>query len=115
MFYMVMLGCAIAIRKNSHPALTFLTDWIRGVWRFALEIWVELVVLAAVVFMFLGGWEMMAGMAGRGRTASLRVRFSWIYLSIPLGCLLMGIAVIRRIAAEIVRTKPLDDRTGHRQ
>ncbi|MDR3078225.1 MAG: TRAP transporter small permease [Planctomycetota bacterium] len=107
MFYMVMLGSAIAIKSDTHPALTFLADFARGTWRFVIDVWVELVVLLSIILLFYAGWEMMLE-ARRARTASLRIYFSRIYFAIPLGCLLMGIATLRRLHAVWRRRRPLD-------
>ena len=104
MFYMMMLGAAIALQRDTHPSLTFLTDFARGAWRFAIAVWVELVVLAAIALLFYSGWEMMTE-ARRARTASLRIYFSRVYFAVPLGCLLMGVAAIRRLCAVWRRRK----------
>lgn len=100
MFYMVMLGSAVCIRDNIHPALTFITDGMKGGWRVVRDMWVETLVLLTVVFLFYGGYEMMVD-ARKARTAALRMYYSRVYFAIPLGSALMGIACVARIIGVI--------------
>ncbi len=96
MFYMVMIGAAACIRENIHPALTFLTDGMRGGWRLVRDLWVEILILLTIVLLFYGGYEMMLD-AKRARTAALRLYYSRVYFAIPLGCALMGLATLWRV------------------
>ena len=98
MFAMTMIGAAIAVSKNTHPALTFVTSGLKGTAKLVVDAWVEILMLATIAILFYAGGEMTLE-AKRVRTVGLRIYFSRIYFFIPFGCFLMAAAVIRRVLA----------------
>ena len=108
MLYMVMIGGAAALTKDIHPALTFITSGFKGVWKFIVDMWVELLVLLTLILLFYGGVDFMEG-ARRGRTAALRIYYSRVYFAVPLGCAFMGIAALRRLFILLFGKKPKNE------
>lgn len=104
MFFMTLIGGAAAMADDLHPSLAFVTDRLKGWARFAVGVWVELLLLLSLGLLLAAGWEMMME-STRMRTVGLRIRYSYVYAAIPLGCLLMLAAVVRRLAATI-RKRP---------
>lgn len=106
MFFMVMTGSAAALRKNTHPALTFVTEGLKGAGRIVLRYWVVLLVFATVALLFWAGWEFMMD-ARRAKTAALRIYYSRVYFAIPMGCVLMGIVLLRKLHTTVRGGDPL--------
>ena len=88
MFYMVMLGSAVAFREERHPALLFIIQKfpIRfvKVWNFIKDtiiIIILIIIFKEGYFMALNGIIM--------KSPALRISFFWVYLAFPIGALLM--------------------------
>jgi TRAP-type C4-dicarboxylate transport system permease small subunit len=104
MFAMTMIGAAAAVTKDIHPALSFVTSGLKGAKKFVVDMWVEILLLATLAILFYAGWITVME-SRRTRTVGLRIYYSWIYFFIPLGCLLMGVATLRRLAKVWLKRK----------
>ena len=98
MFAMTMIGAAAALSRDLHPALTVLTGGLKGAAKFAVDVWVEILLLTTVAILFYAGTEFVLE-SRRIRTVGLRIHYSRIYFFIPLGCVFMAITTLRRLAA----------------
>ena len=93
MFYMVMLGSAVAFREEKHPALLFIiqkfpTRFVK-VWNVIKD--TILIIILIIIFkegcnIALNGIMM--------KTPALRISSFWIYLALPVGALLMIFQII---------------------
>jgi TRAP-type C4-dicarboxylate transport system permease small subunit len=98
MIYMVFLGSTLSFRAEKHPSLTFIIDKLPAKWRFAWDSIIDILLLAVLVMLTIGGWEMMTSKP-IGTTAALRIKYTWVYLTIPLG----GVSMIAEIALRFYR------------
>lgn len=88
MFYMVMLGSALAFREETHPALLFIIQKfpIRfvKVWNYIKDI----IIIIILIIIFKEGYFMALNEIIM-KSPALRISFFWIYLAFPIGALLM--------------------------
>lgn len=98
MFAMTMIGAAAALTKDIHPALGVFTSGLKGTAKFVVDMWVEILLLATVAILFYAGTEFTLE-SRRIRTVGLRIYYARVYFFIPLGCVFMGISILRRLAA----------------
>lgn len=93
MFYMIMLGSAVAIREGGHIRLTLFIDYLPDGARRVLDAAVDLTVLFVVAMIFWHGLD-LAVEDGRMLTPALRWRFFWVYLAFPIGAALSVLMLI---------------------
>ena len=102
MFYMVMLGSAVAFREEKHPALLFVIQKfsikILRVWNFIKDI----IIIIILIIIFKEGY-LMAVDEMIMKSPALRISFYWVYLAFPIGALLM---IFQIIANYIFGKKP---------
>lgn len=88
MFYMVMLGSAVAFREERHPALLFIIQKFPNkflkVWNFIIDI----IIIIILIIILKEGYLMAVGEMIM-KSPALRISFFWIYLAFPIGALLM--------------------------
>lgn len=83
MIYMVFIGSTLSFRAEKHPALTFLIDKLPERLRYYWDYAIDFLVVAVLFLIIYGGIQQFEGPIGR--SPALRVRYTWVYLSIPLG------------------------------
>ncbi|GAI30079.1 unnamed protein product, partial [marine sediment metagenome] len=93
MFYMVMLGSAVAFREEIHPALLFVIQkfpikFLR-IWNFIKDI----IIIIILIIIFKEGY-LMALNEVIMKSPALRISFFWVYLAFPIGALLMIFQII---------------------
>lgn len=114
MIYMVFLGGTVSFRAEKHPSLNFLIDKLPSKWRYVWDSIIDILLLLVLVFLIIGGWEMVTNKP-IGRTPALRIKYSWIYLAIPLGSLCMGAETLLRFIRRIQKVKITDLINNHEQ
>ena len=100
MFYVVMLGSAIALRENSHPSLTFVVEKLPGAFRMIWEIVLYLLIAIVLFVIILGGFEQVEDSMIK-KTAALRISYSVVYFGFPLGGLFMLGETVLKIVSKI--------------
>jgi len=99
MFYMVMLGSAVAFRDEKHPALLFVIQKfpIRfvKVWNFIKDT----IIIIILIIIFKEGY-LMAVDEMIMKSPALRIPFFWVYLAFPIGALLMISQIIANFIFE---------------
>ena len=93
MFYLVMLGSAVAFREKRHPALFFIIKkfpikFLR-IWSFIKDI----ILIIILIIIFKEGY-LMAVDAMIMKTPALRISVFWVYLGFPIGALLMIFQIV---------------------
>ena len=93
MFYMAMLGSAVAFREKRHPALLFIIQKfpirLVKVYNFIKDT----IIIIILIIIFKEGYSMaLNGIIMK--TPSLRISFFWVYLALPIGALLMMYQII---------------------
>ncbi len=93
MFYMIMLGSAVAIRENGHLRLTLFADLLSPGPRRVLEAATDLLVLGVIAAIFWYGLDLAVG-DGEMRTPVLRWRYFWIYIAFPIGAVMSALLML---------------------
>lgn len=93
MFYMVLLGSAIALREERHPSLTFIIESFPGRFRKGWKMLLDSIVCVVLLVMLKEGY-LMAVDEMIMKTPALRISFFWIYLAFPIGTVLMILQLI---------------------
>lgn len=98
-----MIGAALAFGAKAHLGVDYFVAKLHPEARKALSVVVQLVVLSlATVVFVVGGWALAMGQMGQ-QLPTLPLSRGMVYLSIPLGGLLMILFAIENVA-EIIRT-----------
>ncbi|MGQ9368337.1 TRAP transporter small permease [Azospirillum sp. ST 5-10] len=101
MFFLVLIGGALALRLDHHPRLTLFADMLPRAARQALRFAVDVLVFGTLVVLLVHGAALAFDEAIM-RTPSLRISYFWIYLAYPLGAVLALFQVVgRRAGAEL--------------
>jgi TRAP-type C4-dicarboxylate transport system permease small subunit len=98
MIYMVFLGSTLSFRDNKHPSLTFIIERLPDKSRMIWDSIIDIFIMAVLIMLTLGAINMMTS-GPVGFTPSLRIKFSWVYLAVPLG----GISMLLEIAARLFK------------
>jgi TRAP-type C4-dicarboxylate transport system permease small subunit len=95
MFYMVLIGSAVATRQEQHPALTFIikkfSARFRRVWTFIIDS----LIFCVLIVILIEGYE-MAAEEWMGKTPALRIPFFCVYLALPVGAFLMMVQIVAK-------------------
>lgn len=97
MFYLVLIGSAVALRRNQHPRLTMLLQALPQRTARGLEFVIDAVVLGTLCVLFFQGLDLALEEAIM-KTPSLRVSYFWVYLGYPLGA---GLALLQLVGRNI--------------
>lgn len=86
MAWIVLIGMAIAERKDSNLTITFITDVLPQ----KLSAWIALLVsvlsIVLLVYMAWLGYQ-LASASGFRQTQILKISWFWIYIAVPVGAL----------------------------
>ncbi|AZO93365.1 TRAP transporter small permease [Halocella sp. SP3-1] len=93
MVYLVFIGICSAYNKNRHPSLTFVINRFSPAFRRVWFIIIDLIIFVLLIYMFKYGMEKTV-MAVYSKTPALRLPFNWIFISIPIGSVLMMIQLV---------------------
>lgn len=99
--WMIMLGAVLVTREQSHIQITFVLDLLPKKLRFFLSNFVRLLMLAFCWVMIQKGLEIYPIVA-EASSPSFGISMGWLYLSIPVGGILMGIYILETIVKSIV-------------
>jgi tripartite ATP-independent transporter DctM subunit len=92
--WLVFIGMALGVHRDSHISLDLLSRKVRGPWRTALTIFRQVVVCAASIALLKHGLDM----ADRATYVSpaLEWHFRYLYLAVPCGAALNILYLVRR-------------------
>ncbi|MHC4155250.1 MAG: TRAP transporter small permease [Planctomycetota bacterium] len=107
MFYMVLVGSAVSIRQELHPALGFVTKKFSARFQRIWGILIDVLVFLVLIAIFVEGLK-MSSEEWIGKTPALRLRFFWVYLALPIGAFLMMVQLV----AKYVFGKKAPDQAG---
>lgn len=86
----VFFGAGAAFRTGSHVAIDVIVDMFPEKLRKVVEIAGYFVVLGVLIFLLSHSLPLIKQLAATGRTTNiLKVPYSFIYSSLPIGCVLM--------------------------
>jgi TRAP-type C4-dicarboxylate transport system permease small subunit len=107
MFYMVLVGSAVSIRQELHPALGLVTKKFSARFQRIWGVFIDVLVFLVLIAIFVEGLR-MSGEEWVGRTPALRLRYFWVYLALPIGAFLMMVQLV----AKYVFGKKAPDNAG---
>lgn len=97
MFFLVLIGSALALRLDHHPRLTLFADMLPAGLRRAVRLAADTVVFGTLIVLLIHGTALALDEAIM-RTPSLRLSYFWIYLAYPLGAVLALFQLAGRLA-----------------
>jgi TRAP-type C4-dicarboxylate transport system permease small subunit len=95
--WLSFVGASITMRHNAHIAVDILVRTFTPAYRkwIALLSAICIIVFLAVVFR---ASESVIAVTSLSRTTATDVPMSWVYLAVPVGCVLIGIETLRLMA-----------------
>ena len=101
--WMTFVGMVVVMKEREHIAVDFLINWVPpAVRRFAVLLGDVLMLLFAVVLLA-GGVNMVIS-THRARLPSIPiVRYSLVYLAIPVGAFCLIVCLVRHLASRVDR------------
>jgi TRAP-type C4-dicarboxylate transport system permease small subunit len=107
--WMIMLSAVLVTREQSHIQITFVIDLLPQKVRFFLMNLVRLLMVGFCWVMVQQGFKIYPTVA-EASSPSFGISMGWLYLSIPISGLLMGIYILEAMIKSImerVKTDPL--------
>ena len=104
MFYMIMMGSAVAIREDRHLRLRMVIDVFSPKMALWWERFLDLCLLIIAGVFFYQGLD-MAIEDGIMTTPALRIAYFWVYLAFPIGAILMTIQLVAKQFNRIVSSE----------
>jgi TRAP-type C4-dicarboxylate transport system permease small subunit len=86
--WLVLLGSAVAARRNKHMNIEFFINMFPAGVRKAIQLLLYVLIIAFLVILIRYGFDLVA-ITQKQRSTGLRIPMSWAYLAIPAGGLLM--------------------------
>lgn len=102
--YTVMLGAAIAVRRNSHLQIDVITGRLKPRAKSIITIITTVVGIIILVFLTIYSFE-LCKQGATNTSAGLGVRMSLPYLAVPIGCVLMILTSVEVLFRNIVALK----------
>lgn len=102
--YTVMLGAAIAVRRNSHLQIDVITGRLKPRAKSIVTIVTTLVGIIILVFLTIYSFE-LCKQGATNSSAGLGIRMSLPYLAVPIGCVLMILTSVEVLFRNIVALK----------
>lgn len=105
--WIVMAGSGAAVRENKHMSITALIDVTKNKkFHFIINMFVLIVSLAFSIFLIYTGIRLTGSMISNNQlTPALEIPLWWIYISIPIGGLLMSIRFIQSFFEQLKKYK----------
>jgi len=99
--WMVMLSVIVVTREQSHIQITFILDHLpdraKFVWRNILRI----LMIGFCVIMIRQGLAIYP-IVSEASSPALGISMGWLYLSVPVGGMLMGIYILESIVTSVI-------------
>ncbi len=100
--WIIMLGAVLVTREQSHIELTFLLDLMPKKLRFVFLTLTRLLMIAFCWVMVQQGLKIYPIVA-EANSPTFGISMGWLYLSIPVGGLLMGICILENILKSLLK------------
>ena len=106
--YVTFIGSFIAIRRNSHLKVDFFVELMKPKARKILMLITSTAITLFLFYMTDKGIEMVRG-GFRNVTAGLNIPMAYVYIAIPLGCILMILGMLEQILKLIYPDQPVEE------
>lgn len=100
--WIIMLGAVLVTREQSHIELVLFVNLFPKKWRFVLSIFSRLLMVVFCWVMVQQGIKIYPIVA-EASSPTFGLSMGWLYLSIPVGGLLMGICILENIMKSLLR------------
>jgi TRAP-type C4-dicarboxylate transport system permease small subunit len=100
--WIIMLGAVLVTREQSHIELVLFVNLLPKKWRFVLSIFTRLLMVVFCWVMVQQGIKIYPIVA-EASSPTFGLSMGWLYLSIPVGGLLMGICILENIIKSLLR------------
>lgn len=94
--WIIMLGAVLVTREQSHIEIVFIVNLLPKKWRFVLSIFTRFLMIAFCWVMVQQGLKIYPIVA-EASSPTFGISMGWLYLSIPVGGLLMGVCILENI------------------
>jgi C4-dicarboxylate transporter DctQ subunit len=89
------VGISLAERYSKHIRITILPDKLKDKSRAGLELFVLIILLVTSLTLAVYGMEMVVNLVASGSSsAALKIPIFFVYLALPVGCLLFALRII---------------------
>jgi TRAP-type transport system small permease protein len=95
--WLSFVGASITMRRKAHIAVDILVRSVGSVLREWIALIAQACVLAFLVIVFRAS-EPVIEVTSHTRATATDVPMSWVYLAVPVGCILIGIETLRLMA-----------------
>jgi C4-dicarboxylate transporter, DctQ subunit len=105
--WIVMAGSGAAVRENMHMSITALVDVTKGkTFHFIINMFVLVVSMSFSIFLVYAGIRLTSSMITNNQVSpALEIPLWWIYVSIPIGGVLMTIRFIQSFFKQLADYK----------
>ena len=94
----VFLGLPVVAKRGGHMAVTALSGRLKGAAARTMSVAAYLVGIAFMATMIIQGVEMVQR-TSQQLSPAMEISMSWVYLSIPIGCLFMMLQMVSDLIA----------------
>ena len=94
----VFLGLPVVAKRGGHMAVTALSGRLKGTAARTMSIAAYLVGIVFMATMIIQGFEMVQR-TSQQLSPAMEISMSWVYLSIPIGCLFMMLQMVSDLCA----------------
>ncbi|MEJ2765278.1 TRAP transporter small permease [Photobacterium sp. MCCC 1A19761] len=112
--YMSLIGCAIAIKRNSHVNITYFSDKLPEKLRLILALTLEVAVLISIFAIIYLGYQHVQRNAFF-ELITLGVSSQWMNYSLPLGGLFMVFRQLQKMLALVVQYRRAGSAAMHQR
>lgn len=112
--YVTFIGSFIAIRRNSHLKVDFFVELLNPKLRKILMLVTSTAITLFLIYMANKGVEMVRG-GFRNVTAGLNIPMAYVYIAIPVGCVLMILGMLEQILKLLFPDQPVEEGKGAEQ
>ncbi|NSW92898.1 MAG: TRAP transporter small permease [Firmicutes bacterium] len=104
--WLVLLGSAVAARRNKHMNIEFFIDKFPPYLKKIIQLLLYSLIIAFLFVLIRYGFN-LAAMTQKQKSTGLRIPMSWAYLAIPVGSILMLVYALEDIFCKLFPKKEI--------
>jgi len=110
MVWLAFVGSPVAMERGGHVAIEIISGRARGWFRLFLILLIQVTIITSLTLLLWKGVALAVKAIPQHSTAVRWLSMIWVYLSVPVGALLMLPVTFRRAMKDIVDTfRPVDE------
>ena len=95
--WLSFVGASITMRHKAHIAVDLLLRYVSPAWRHGLTLAAQGCVLVFLGVVFWASGPVIE-LTGETRATATDIPLSWVYISVPVGCVLIAVETLRHMA-----------------